>query len=130
MKTVDQIEHGIDKFKLFLRIAIAESEGEPCCSPEAGNDPENYVCKKVRAAPYLYQRCVEFAESNDGELSGQVVSTLLNLLGENIQAENCVDMNEVIEFAESRGLTAVRAASDDEGDTVTIIFQVNGKLHQ
>ena len=62
LKAIAQVKQGIGNFELFLRKAIAESEGEPTCSPEACNDPDNCVRRKTATAGDIYQSCVEFAE--------------------------------------------------------------------
>lgn len=100
LNTIARVKQGIGNFELFLRKAIDESGGEPTCSPEACNDPDNCVCRKTATADDIYQSCVEFAEKSGDTMSGEVMKMMLGLLSENIKAE---DHAEVIKFVQSKG---------------------------
>lgn len=123
LKAIAQVKQGIGNFELFLRKAIAESEGEPTCSPEACNDPDNCVHGKTATAGDIYQSCVEFAEKNGDAMSGEVMKMMLGLLSENIKAEDRNEVNEVLKFAQSKGFHAVKGISDI-GEEIVVIFQI------
>lgn len=123
LDTVIRVKQGLVNFELFLKKAIEECEGELTHSPEAGNDPHNRVRRKTASATDIYQSCVEFAENHEGEVSGEVVQVLLEVLSENIKDEDRNEVNEVLKFAQSKGFHAVKGVSD-LGEEIVVIFQI------
>lgn len=123
LETLSQVKHGIANFELFLKKAIAECEGEPTCSPEACNDPDNCARRKTANAGDLYQSCIEFIENNSGKVSGEVLTTLMDMLNENIKVEDRNEVDEVLKFAQSKGFHAVKGISDI-GEEIVVIFQM------
>ena len=117
LDTVVQVKQGIGNFELFLRKAIA---AESTCSPEACNDPDNHIRRKTMAAD-IYYSVMEFAERNKGNVSGDIVKMLVDVLKENLANEDKVAIEEVLQFAQSRGFHTQRSLSGD-GDEIVILL--------